>query len=116
MAQLSLKQSIDANIVLLGQGSAAITAEETRALAAESQVASDLSDEISDRAAAITAEVVNRDAAVAVETARATSAESALDTAVGDEVADLIAAVSAEVSARNAAIAVSDARAVAEKA
>ena len=110
---LSLKQSIDANVVLLVQGEQAIAAEETRATAAESLLTADLSTEVSDRASAILAEVTARNAAVLYEADRALAAEGSITAAVDANEIAAVALVVAEAVARDAAILVEADRALA---
>jgi len=110
---LSLKQSINVNAALLVLGGQAIDAEETRAMAAEFQLTSDLSAEVTDRVNAIQAEGFARVDEILVESTRALAAEGVLSAAVDALELSAAALVSDESAARDAAIAVSDARAVA---
>ena len=110
---LSLKQSIDVNAALLVQGGQAIDDESTRAQAAEFQLASDLSAEVTDRVNALQVESSTRFDEILVETNRALAAEGFISAAVDALELSAAGLVSDEAVARDAAIAVADARAVA---
>ena len=78
-----------ASIAALGtQSQSAITAEETRAMAAETAIADDLAAEVSDRQAAITTVT----SALTAETTRASAAEGVLTTDLASEVSRATAA------------------------
>ena len=88
-----------------------ISAETTRATAAEGVLTTNLNKEVADRIAAVTAEANSRAAAdtvldgkISAETTRATAAEGVLTTNLNKEVADRIADVNAEEAARIAAV------------
>jgi len=109
---LSLKQSIDANVVLLVQGGQAIDDESTRAQAAEFQLTSDLSAEVTDRVNALQTESSARFDAILFETNRALAAEASISAAVDANEITAAALVAAETVARDAAILVESSRAL----
>jgi len=75
---------------------AKITAETSRATTAEGVLTTNLSKEVSDRIAAVTAEAATREAADTTEANRAIAAEGVLTTNLTKEVADRIEAVDTE--------------------
>lgn len=121
-------QKWDDNAAAIAENAGAITAEQTRAEAAEGVLTTNLAAEVTNREAAVTAEAAARSSAdttlqsnidseastrasadsslqdsITAEVNRATAAESTLTTNLAQEVTDRGAAVTAEASARSSA-------------
>lgn len=81
-----------------------LATETTNRISADTTLTTNLATEVSDRKAAITQEVTDRNAAIATETTARTNADAGLNTAISNETTNRQAAITQEVTDRNSAV------------